>query len=1362
MSDVTTVRTVGGMLPPDLLGRIASSDRDLAGLAPADYHLAAGQTPREAANRAWSYLTGVWAGYQAALATLSEGDPAVRLTREKWLLVLLRELGYGRVPTTGAGGIVVDERAFPVSHLWERTPIHLLGWGIDLDRRTKGVPGAAERAPHAMLQELLNRSDDHRWGVLSNGRLLRILRDSTSLSGQAYVEFDLEAMFDGEVFSDFVILFLLTHRSRVEPLPGAGPGHCWLERWRTAAIESGTRALSLLREGVRHAIEALGTGFLRGPDGGDLNRRLADPDPADPDPADPDPADPDPADPDPADPDPAGTGRLHLSDYHRALLRLVYRLLFLFVTEDREALLSPESTAEARDRYARYYSTARLRRLALTRRGTAHTDLWQGLTVVIRALGDEGDAEAGRPEGLPALGLPGLGGLFDHGELDELTLGRQLPNEALLAAIRHLAVVHPPGQPRRTVDYRNLGAEELGSVYESLLELVPRHDELERTFSLEAAGGHDRRTTGSYYTPAPLIDLVLDEALDPVLDDAEKSASTPAEAEAALLDVTVCDPACGSGHFLVAAARRIAHRVAVARTGDGDPTPAGLQAALHDVISRCIYGVDLEPMAADLAKVSLWLESVRPGRPLTFLDGHVKVGNALFGATPALVRAGIPDGAYDPVGADDRKLALLLKKRNQMQRERAEAGADQGDLFDDAGVKALGESWVRRVAEATRTVPLTLADAHAAGNRLATLKKDPGTQVALRVADAWCAAFVVAKREAEPEITQSVLDSVDKGIADAALMEAVRQLRDSYRFFHWHLEFPEVFASDGVSLPGQGWSGGFSCVVGNPPWEQIKLKETEFFAARAPEIADVSRAADRKLMIRALEQDRPQLWKEWTAARLRSEAFAGFLLQSGRYALTGRGDVNTYGVFSELARSIICRSGRVGMLTPTGIATDSTMSEFFADAVRRAQLACFFDFKNSRRLFSSVSPGVRFAMSVYVGADVRIARVPLAFVLDDPQRARDAAMLLTPEEIELLNPNTKTLPLFASAEDARVTLSIYSSNRVIERDGQPSAWGTTFRPGLFHMTSDSPVFAGAEDRDREPRSYVPLYEGKMISHYDHRFAEYVTGSVQTTTLSDALHDMPMREVSPRYWIKSADAHRYRRRVEKRGWGHDWALCWRNITSPGSARVMVATIVPSVIVGNSLQMVLLDDPYRISALQAIMSSLAFDYLARQKLSGNNLTLGLVKQLAIPAHDDVKSCPGWQPIPLEEWFRPRVLELSYTSESMAEAARYIAAADDVGRPFRWNPARRKQLRAELDAAIFHLYGIDGSQVERILSTYPSPGAAEILSIHGSMAAAMRTGVPWSSPLEPAAGEGPRHPDAAAAAGVRSSQDLCAPWL
>ena len=230
--------------------------------------------------------------------------------------------------------------------------------------------------------------------------------------------------------------------------------------------------------------------------------------------------------------------------------------------------------------------------------------------------------------------------------------GLELSNEQLLTAVKSLSRVRDKSTNRwRRIDYRNLGAEELGAIYESLLELVPDRDG-PYTFVLRDAAGNDRKSTGSYYTPTSLIDCLLDSTLDPVLDDATKQAEIAATAAGtdvsaaiaeALLSVTVCDPACGSGHFLVAAARRIAKRVAAVREHNPEPTLESLRTALRDVITRCVYGVDLNPMAVELAKVSLWLEALDPGKPLSFLDAHVKHGNALIGATPALIDQGIPD-----------------------------------------------------------------------------------------------------------------------------------------------------------------------------------------------------------------------------------------------------------------------------------------------------------------------------------------------------------------------------------------------------------------------------------------------------------------------------------------------------------------------------------------------------------------------------------------------------------------------------------------------------------------------------------------------------------------------------------------------
>ena len=579
----TTVRTEGGILPADLLQRLVSADKSLDGLTPESYHLAPGEKINEAVNRAWNRLQGAWETVRAVAEKLPTNDPGTSITRERWLLPLFQELGYGRLRTAPA--IEIGDKRYPISHGWGNTPIHLVGCLVDLDRPARGIAGAARSSPHSLTQELLNRSDGHLWAFVSNGKRLRILRDNKSLTRQSYVEFDLEAMLDGEAYADFVLLWLLCHELRVE---ADRPEQCWLEQWSQAAQQQGTRALDQLRVGVEQAITALGRGFLAHP----ANRLLR---------------------------ESLRTGSLSTQDYYRQLLRVVYRLLFLFVAEDRELLLDPSAPQQARDRYLRYYATRRLRRLAERQRGTRHADLYQGLRLVLDRL----------YAGCPELSLPALGSfLFSPAASADLN-ACELANHDLLEAIRALAFTLDV-RMRRPVDYKNLRTEEFGSVYEFLLEQHPELSVDAGTFALRTGGGNERKTTGSHYTPDSLVQCLLDSALDPVLDEAVRKPNP----EQAILDLKVCDPACGSGHFLIGAAHRMAKRLASVRTGDEEPSPDATRTALRDVIGRCVYGVDLNPMAVELCKVALWMEALEPGKPLSFLDHHIQCGNSLLGTIP--------------------------------------------------------------------------------------------------------------------------------------------------------------------------------------------------------------------------------------------------------------------------------------------------------------------------------------------------------------------------------------------------------------------------------------------------------------------------------------------------------------------------------------------------------------------------------------------------------------------------------------------------------------------------------------------------------------------------------------------------------
>lgn len=1345
MSGLQAVKLAGGIMPPALLGRIQAGDVAKDSLTPASYHLAAHETVRDAAARSWSYLRGAYTAWREADDARQPGSSGTGLARDRWLLPLLRELGYGTVPAL-THGYDVEDTHYPISHAREHIPVHLLGPDAALDRRNPGMLGAA-RAPQAMVQEYLNRSDAHLWAVLSNGLRLRLLRDSTSLAGSAYIEFDLEAIFTGELYAEFLLLFQVAHQSRVEKRGGVegSPADCWMEDWRAESVTAGTRALDKLRDGVEAAIGALGTGFLRHPDNRWLVTALRD-------------------------------GRLTTADYHRALLRLAYRLLFTFVAEDRDALLDPAATPEARARYADYFSTARLRRLSNIRRGGSHPDLWQAQRLVLAALGGDG---------LPQLGVPALGGLYDPDPRApevpdqphrDLLHGAELANHDLLTAIRALAWVAFKGERRQPVDYAHLGAEELGSVYESLLELVPRIDLDAATFTLTRLAGNERKTTGSYYTPPALVSALLDTALDPVLDAAITGAPTAAEAERRLLAVTVCDPASGSGGFLVAAARRIARRLAQLRAGEDEPTPEAVQHALSDVVGRCIYGVDLNDLAAELAKVSLWLEALEPGKPLGFLDARIRVGNSLIGTTPALLAAGVPDEAFKEITGDDKAYAGAVRRKNKTER------SGQAGLFDLAGevadVHALAAQRAAVLAPADH-IRRTRAQAAA----WAAYEHSDALRRARLHADAWTAAFVWPLRpDAPPPPTTDVLAAIARdpdSPALAATVAEVGQLAEQYRFFHWHLEFPEVFGDPGAPGVGpDGWPGGFTCLLGNPPWEHIELKEQEYFQSRAPEIAEAA-GAKRKRMINQLPHTDPPLAAAYARDKRHIDALRAFTSDSGRYPLTGRGRVKTDTVFAELWRALTHPNGRSGVIVPTGIATDATTQYFFKDLVTTGALAALYDFENRAAIFPDVDSRMKFCLLTMAGRNSRESAADFAFFLHDPGRIREAAFALTPAEITLLNPNTGTCPVFRTRRDAEITLGIYGRVPVLinedkvaagETDGNP--WGVSFMQGLFNMTSDSHLFATREQLESDGWTLVgtvferlvpvgvermlPLYEAKMIHHFNHRWATYEGKTVRDMT-GEERRD-PSRFALPRYWVPEGEVSKS---LGDR-WDRRWLMGWRDIARSTDERTTIASAVGQSASPEGGTLLMLPDPSsrgRSFALLAILDSFAFDFSARQKVGGTHLKFFTMRQLPALPPDSFATPTTWVAESLDQWVRRRVLELTYTAWDMAPFAEDLGDVHESGRvspPFVWDDERRFWLRAELDAAIFHLYGIARDDVDYIMNTFPIVRRKDeathgeyrtkcvILELFDAMQTAIDTCVPYTSPIDPPPGHGPRHPD------------------
>ena len=675
----------------------------------------------------------------------------------------------------------------------------------------------------------------------------------------------------------------------------------------------------------------------------------------------------------------------------------------------------------------------------------------------------------------------------------------------------------------------------MGGVYESLLGLTPRLNGDGARFTFAEFAGNVRKTSGSYYTPDELVQCLLDSAVDPVVEAAIRG-RVGAAAVSAILELKVCDPAVGSGHFLVGAAHRLARHLARVRAhaaGDGEPSPRLYQHALRDVIGRCLYGVDVNPMAAELCRVSLWLEALEPGKPLSFLDHHIRVGDSLLGATPDLVEAGLPDEAFKRIEGDDQAVCSALRKRNRVERESGQQDIPRLMVAETRPEYGSLASLSRGVDESPDG---TLHDVRRKATRFRSLVVSPEYRHEQRVADLWCGAFVWPKRVGDDPScittdTVRALHSEPEALAPEQ-GRRVAELANRYRFFHWHLAFPEVFEN-----------GGFDCVLGNPPWERVKIEEKAWFAPRRPEIAHASTAAKRKRMIALLEADDPVLYGHFLDARRDSAGRRHLICHSGRYPLCGRGDVDLYTVFAELMRRLVNDRGRVGCVVPTGIATDDTTKFFFQEVIATKSLISLLDFENHRkRFFPDVRADKKFCLFT-VGSGVQPASPTADFVffaraVQDVETS-DRRFTLSAGDIGLLNSNTRNCPIFRTRTDAVLGKAIYRRVHVLIREpengpdpiGNP--WDLRFST-MFHMANDSDLFRSRTELEaegwrlsgnvfcRNTEEHLPLYEGKMVHQFDHRWGTWEDGERRDLTVLEK--QSPDSTVLPRHWVQAREVY----------------------------------------------------------------------------------------------------------------------------------------------------------------------------------------------------------------------------------------------
>lgn len=1036
-------------------------------------------------------------------------------------------------------------------------------------------------------------------------------------------------------------------------------------------------------------------------------------------------------------------------------LVLLYRLLFILYAEDRDLL-------PVRDpRYGGYGLRENVRGDVGRRKdqndvfSPTAARYWGAVDDLCRAIND-GDTAIGLP--------PYNGGLFDPDRTP--LLARIRIGDAVMAHVIDRLSFERTSDGRKYINYRDLGVRQLGSIYERLLEHEIVHDGDGVAIRPNIFA---RKSSGSYYTPDDLVGLILRETVGPLADRPMESFMDKVDELAAgdmpdhrriaalkgidpaerILDLKVCDPAMGSGHFLVGlvdtltdqvlAAMADAEMLAPAEWGDyvsplseridrirftiqqnaerrgwtvDDEQLDDRHIVRRMVLKRCVYGVDKNPMAVELAKVSLWLHTFTVGAPLSFLDHHLRCGDSLFGGW---VRSGVDRAAaYGTPLLLHGPVRRALRAASKMQIIEGLTDAEIAEAHRSADVFA-------EVEDMTAPLAAFLALVHALD--WLDIRGVDDRRVLRAFFDGQFGDPVeIARGNVEPDARR------DDGHRFADILDRAHTLITEERFLAWQVAFPGIWQN----WEDEGLTGGFDAVIGNPPWDRMKLQQVEWFAARRREIAMQQRAADRKRMIAELQANSDPLSGDYNTAANRAETAARVARKSGDYPLLSAGDVNLYSLFVERAAALVRPDGRVGLLTPSGIASDLTAARFFKSVATEGRLGALYDFENRRTrygaapFFPDVDSRFKFCVIVF-GPSVTERPAQCASFLQDLSELSDPERCfpLSAADFARVNPNTGTAPVFRSRRDAALTTAIYSRLPVLvdRSDGEPArAWPVRYLR-MFDMTNDSGLFrtrqeleategawpAGGNRFDSPRGRWTPLYVGRMIHQFDHRAGSVTVneGNIHNAALTKDVEPEekadPKFVSTPQFWVLENEVAFPA--------GLEWAIAFRDIARATDARTMIAALLPKVGVGNTAPILVSDDTtlYRHAAplLLANLNSVPLDFAARQKAQSTHLNWYIVEQLPVVPPDRFDAV-RFGAKTAGEIVREAVLELTYTADDMAPFARdmgHVAADGTVPPPFAWNDERRLHLRARLDAVFFHLYGVtDRDDVRYVFSTFP----------------------------------------------------------
>jgi hypothetical protein len=1055
-----------------------------------------------------------------------------------------------------------------------------------------------------------------------------------------------------------------------------------------------------------------------------------------------------------------------LQEVRDAALILLYRLLFILFAEDRDLLPVGDRRYDdygLRDKVRRSIGDRKTRNEVFSDTAARY---WAVVDDLARAI-DKGDGSIGLP--------PYNGGLFDRDRTPLLTRIR-LPDSVMADVIDALSFERS-GDTRRYINYRDMSVQQLGSIYERLLEheVIRENDDIAIRPNLFA-----RKSSGSYYTPDDLVKLIIGETLQPLID--ERLALFHAKVEELqhdtrtlnarlgvlkridpaerMLELKICDPAMGSGHFLVSLVDFLADQINSAMAEAEATVPWGHYASplaaridairntilrnaeergwtvkeeqLNDrhiirrmILKRCVYGVDKNPMAVELAKVSLWLHTFTVGAPLSFLDHHLRCGDSLFGlwVKRGLDKAALIENGKGKKATNGQSLFLhealrrALRAASSMQIIEGLTDAEIAEAHRSADVFA-------EVQEMTAPLSALLSLLHALDwLELAT----PANKSVLQ--SFFSGLFGDAALLALGKIMPSDKEyTSDRSKADAntftGLLAKARNLISEERFLNWQVAFPGVW-SDWES---DELAGGFDAVIGNPPWDRLKLQQVEWFAARRLDIAKVERAAERKKMIEALQAANDPLAALFAKAEHRAQAASRVARSCGDYPLLSGGDTNFNSLFVEQAARLCKPDGVVGLLVPSGISTETASQAFFSKLIENGNAKCVYDFFNKRAngelFFPDVYYRFKFSAFVFSPSSRSFGACRFATFVRDVRDLNDDSKTYTLglADFAKVNPNTRTAPVYKDPRDKTLSTRIYDSTPILVRhsaQGNQQAWPIKY-VRQFDMANDSALFRTQKELEEREGAYpvagdiwrspagdwVPLYEGKMVQAFDHRASSITTveknvhrpGQSEATTLAE--HQDPAFLPEARYHVLApADLKPQ--------------IALKDITSTTNSRSIIACIIPPCAAGHTLPLIQMQiaDPKARALAQALLcanlNSIPLDFVARTKILSNHASWFIMEQLPVIAPDTYSSVSFGKKT-AEDIVRDAVLELTYTAHDLVPFARdlgYVDAKGKVKPPFTWDERRRFELRAKLDAVFFHLYGVTKrDDVRYVYSTFP----------------------------------------------------------